>query len=188
MTLRLVPGDLSLATIDALEVDAIAAFVGPERPLQGLAGLVDWRLCGAISRAILSGTFVPERGEAMLLPSAGRLPAPRVFCLGLASDGAEAREAAVRRACEVVAKAGARSVALSLPSGGTGAAVARAFLEAATRAGFSSHVLLGDGRAIARDLQAAIREMKVDALVVPGVARAEARGAASLPVRGPVVR
>ncbi|HVP66344.1 MAG TPA: M17 family peptidase N-terminal domain-containing protein [Anaeromyxobacteraceae bacterium] len=188
MTLRLVPGDLSLAALDALEVEAVAAFVGEERPLQGLSGLLDWRLCGAISRAILDGTFVPGRGEAMLLPSGGRLPAPRVFCFGLPGEDAPAREAAIRRACDVVARAGARSLALALPAGAAGSAVARAFVEAAVQAGFASQVLLGDGRALARDLAAAVREAKVDAQVVESGLRPEGRGAASLPGRGSVVR
>ena len=46
--LRVELAELGLPALDALEVDAIAAFVGSERPLQGLAGFVDWRLCGAL--------------------------------------------------------------------------------------------------------------------------------------------
>jgi hypothetical protein len=185
--LRLVPSDLSLAVLDALEVDSIAAFVGPERPLQGLAGLLDWRLCGAVSRAILEGTFTPERGEVLLLPSGGRLPTPRIFCFGLAGDASSA-ELVARRACDVLARAGARSVALALPPGTAGASLARALIEAGVKGGFSCHVLLGDGRAIARELEAAVRELRVDAEVALPASRGDGRGAASLPAKGPVVR
>ena len=51
MKLRIELADLSLASLDALEVDSLAAFVGAERPLAGLPSLVDWRLAGAVSRA-----------------------------------------------------------------------------------------------------------------------------------------
>jgi len=189
MRARVESGDLSLAALDALEVDSIAAFVGPERPLQGLAGLVDWRLCGAVSRAILARTFSPESGEALLLPSGGRFPVPRIFCFGLTGESEAAAEAAVRRACEVLAKAGARRVAVALPATRPGAPLARAWMEASLKAGFSLQVLLGDGRALARELDSAVREMRADAEVVAPVANVEpGRTAASLPARGPVVR
>ncbi len=56
MPLRIETADLGLASLDALEVDALAVPVGPGRPLQGLAAFVDWRLCGTISRAVRAGS------------------------------------------------------------------------------------------------------------------------------------
>jgi hypothetical protein len=54
-----------------------------ERPLREDAGIVDWRLCGEISRLIsarfCSGTF----GEATLLPAGGGLAARRVLLFGV---------------------------------------------------------------------------------------------------------
>ncbi|HET8732287.1 MAG TPA: hypothetical protein VFM45_00805, partial [Anaeromyxobacteraceae bacterium] len=64
---RLEVADLSLAVLDALDVEALAVLVGPERPLQGLAGLVDWRLCGALTRALRGGLYAGAPGEALLL-------------------------------------------------------------------------------------------------------------------------
>jgi len=186
MTLRLVPRDLALATLDTLEVDAAAAFVGAERPLAGLAGLIDWRLCGALSRAILAGTFSPEKGEVLLVPSGGRLPIPRIFCFGVAAG--EATEDLARRASSVLAKAGVRSLALALSPGSAGSSLTRAFVQAGVREGFLRHVFLGsDPRALARELEAAVRDLRVDAAVEPPAPRGEGRGAASLPPKGPVV-
>ena len=39
MTLRVEVADLSLGSLDALEVDSLGAFVGSERPLGGLLGV-----------------------------------------------------------------------------------------------------------------------------------------------------
>jgi len=189
VSLRLEPGDLSLATLDRLDVDSLAAFVGPERPLTGLAGLVDWRLCGAVSRAILAGTFAPEKGDVLLLPSGGRFPTPRVFCFGHSDGGDAALAAGARWACGVLAKAGAQSVAAALPAGPLAAALVRALVRASGEAGFSRLALLGEGRALAKEAEAAVREFGVDAEVVPFHSRAEPPPpAASLPGRGPVVR
>jgi len=107
--------DLSIGSLDALEVDSVAVFVGSERPLTGLAGLVDWRLAGGLSRAILAGTVTPEHGEVLLLPSGGRLQATRVFLFGVDDPAARPAALAVRRACEALRRAGARAVGLSLP-------------------------------------------------------------------------
>jgi len=187
MTLRLVAGDLSLAALDSLEVDSAAALVGPERPLTGLAGLLDWRLCGALSRAILDGTFAPEKGEVLLLPSRGRLPMPRVFCFGLPAEP-EPAEALAGRVLKVLARAGARSVALSLPGGAAFSPLARALVGAGAEEGLACEVLLGDGRAIARELEGVLRELRVDAALEAPAPRGEPRPAASLPLKGPVVR
>lgn len=45
-----------LRRLDELKSEAIAlAFFEDERPLRGAMGLLDWRLCGALSRLILRG-------------------------------------------------------------------------------------------------------------------------------------
>src|SRR5512138_627060 len=102
---------MGLPAIDALEVDALALFVGPERPLQGLAGFADWRLCGLISRVIREGSYRPDTGEALLLPSGGRIAVPRIFCLGLPSYPADEASfaAEARRLCTVMHRAGSTS-------------------------------------------------------------------------------
>jgi len=158
---RVEVADLSLASLDALEVDSLAAFVGAERPLTGLAALVDWRLAGAVSRAILAGTVTPEHGEALLLPSAGRLGATRVFLFGLDEPTPRSAALAVRHACEALRRAGGRSVALSLPLAHPAPAMAHAWLEAAEGAGFVSQVLLGDARTLPAILERVARDLGI---------------------------
>jgi hypothetical protein len=155
---RLEVADLSLATLDALDVDALVVLVGPERPLQGLAGLVDWRLCGALTRALTGGLYAGAPGEALLVPTAGRLPAGRVVAIGLpARLGAAEFAAAARHACEVLQKAGSVAFAVALPpvEGAAAAAVARLWLEAGAAAPQARQVLLGEVRTLLADLEAA---------------------------------
>jgi hypothetical protein len=158
---RLEVCDLSLASLDALDVDSLAAFVGAERPLTGLAALVDWRLAGAVSRAILAGTVTPEHGEALLLPAAGRLRAARVFLFGLDDPSPRSAALAVRHACEALRRAGGRSVALGLPPAHPAPAMARAWLEAAEGAGFARQVLLGDVRTLPVVLEGVARDLGI---------------------------
>ncbi len=174
MRLRIELAELSLASLDALEADTVAAFVGAERPLGGLPALLDWRLAGAVSRAIVAGTVTPEHGEALLLPAAGRLRAGRVMLFGLSDPSPRSVALAVRHGCEALRRAGARAVGLSLPAGAPLAVAARAWVEASASAGFARQVLLGDVRALTPALEGAAREAGVAAEVVRAVARADA--------------
>src|SRR5512142_1628588 len=117
-TTRIEMADLGLPAIDALDVDALALFVGPERPLQGLAGFADWRLCGLISRAIRDGNYGPDAGEALLLPSGGRIAVPRIFCFGLPQPARTPAEfaAQARRLCVAMHKAGSAGWAGEFPT------------------------------------------------------------------------
>jgi hypothetical protein len=54
-----------------------------EKPPHGVAGLLDWRLCGRLSRLIASGKISARFREATLLPAYGRLPVQRVCVYGL---------------------------------------------------------------------------------------------------------
>ena len=176
MTTRIETAELGLPAIDALDVDALAVFVGPERPLQGLAGFADWRLCGLISRAIRDGSYGPDTGEALLLPSGGRVAVPRIFCFGLpepARDGATFA-AQARRLCEAMHKAGSQSWAGALPGVAAGSDVpaGRLFLEAFLPVAARKLVLLGDARTLQKEL----------------VAARDALGAAGLDIVTPVLR
>jgi hypothetical protein len=155
---RIEVAELSLATLDALEVGAFALLIGEERPLQGLAGLVDWRLAGALTRALSGGLYAAAPGEALLLPTAGRLRASRVVAQGLAPGGDEAAlSTAVLRLCEVAVRAGASSFAAAAPPapGVGGPEACRAWLAAAVAVPGDRLVLLGEPRALAAELAAA---------------------------------
>jgi hypothetical protein len=142
-------------------------FVGPERPLRGAAGLADWRLCGALSRVIQGGLFEGKGGEVLLVPSAGRFPAPRIFCLGLPDGPPEdaSFKAAAEQAVMVVEKARCRSFAAPLPphreAAGESEGPARLWLGAAR--GFSGdfHVLVGDVRGLQKALAPAAEGLRI---------------------------
>lgn len=191
MALRIETADLGLASLDALEADALAVPVGPGRPLAGLAAFVDWRLCGAISRAVRGGLFSTEAEEALLVPTGRRLRVPRVFCFGLAREPLDEAgfAAASRRLCDAMARAGSRAFAGALPQAEPGVPAPRLWLEAALARPPERLVLLGDGRVLARALETARDELGADVEVAFSPPRAEPFGrAAGLPVRSAVVR
>ncbi len=194
MTLRIEVADLGLPALDALEVDALAVFVGPERPLQGLAGYADWRLCGALSRAIRQGHFAPETGEALLLPSGGRLFPARLFCFGVpeAVLSLEAFAALARRTCDAMARAQSRFFATALPpvQGEAQGAAARLWLEASLERPAVKQVILGEARALQRELAAARQALGADVEIVAPPVRVEMppRPTSVLPARSAVIR
>jgi hypothetical protein len=193
MALRIEVAELGLPAIDALEVDALAVFVGAERPLQGFAGFADWRMCGAISRAIRNGFFRAGADEALLLPSGGRLRASRIFCFGLPADAplqADGFLRASRQACEAMARAGSAAFATSLPPfAGELSLAARLWLEASLVRPVARQVLLGEARALQRELAGALGERETEVELVLPATRVElpSRGRA-LPHQGAVVR
>jgi hypothetical protein len=193
VTLKIEVAELGLAAIDALDVDALAIFVGPERPLQGFAGYADWRMCGAISRAIRNGFFGGGADETLLIPSGGRVHAARIFCFGLPSTGPLAPDGflrAARQACEVMARAGSDAFATAMPPfGGDLALAARLWLEASLVRPVRRQVILGEPRHLQRELAAARAERGADVEVVIPASRVEMppRGR-SLPHVGAVIR
>jgi hypothetical protein len=191
MALRIETADLALGTLDALEVDALAVPVGPGRPLGGLAAFVDWRLCGAIARAVRGGLFATEAEEALLLPTGGRLRSPRVFCFGLAREPLDGAgfAAAARRVHDAMARAGSRAFATALPGVEPGVPAPRLWLQAALSRPPERLVLLGDGRALARALESAREQLSaaVEVAFAPPRLQPSAK-AAVLPPRSAVVR
>jgi hypothetical protein len=193
VALRIEVAELGLTAIDALDVDALAVFVGPERPLQGFAGYADWRMCGAISRAIRNGFFTGAADEALLLPSGGRLHTGRIFCFGLPPQvplQADGFLRAARQACEALARAGSDAFATAMPPlAGDQALAARLWLEASLVRPVARQVLLGEARTLLRELSAARAERGADVEVVVPPSRVEMppRGRA-LPHVGAVIR
>lgn len=168
--LRIEVAELSLASLDAAQADALALFVGPERPLLGLPGLVDWRLAGALSRALRGGHYGGEGGEQLLVPTNGRLGAPRVFCFGLPEQPAD--EAGFRtvayRFLDALRRAGSKSQLTALPPCAPALApvhAARLWLEAALRFSAERQVLFGDAPALRRELSAAREALAADVVV-----------------------
>jgi Cytosol aminopeptidase family, N-terminal domain len=116
--------ELSLETLDGLEgVDTLCLFVAEdERPLSGVSGLCDWRLCGRLSRHLVDGIFTGAADDSVLLTSNGRIGPGRIVVFGLGrrerlSDG-PALGARLAAAAAVLDRAGALSVALEVPGAG----------------------------------------------------------------------
>ncbi|MGV3619494.1 MAG: M17 family peptidase N-terminal domain-containing protein [Archangium sp.] len=111
---------VGLEALDSLSgIEALCCFVTEdERPLSGAAGFLDWRLCGELSRVLISGFFVGAPGDKLLLPTDARVPAKRIFAIGLGrsqSVTALGLEHALTGAAAMLTKAQVPSVALAFP-------------------------------------------------------------------------
>jgi len=82
-------GVLGLATPDFRHLETSrSATLGLFRfcelaPLEGVTGLVDWRLLGALSRLVIDGFIESRAGECLLFPLGGRLPHRHLLLVGL---------------------------------------------------------------------------------------------------------
>jgi hypothetical protein len=75
---------ISSEPIDRHECQLVqAGFFDDERPLRGPAGLLDWRLNGAISREIKNGRITGRFKETIIIPSSGRIRSPKILLIGL---------------------------------------------------------------------------------------------------------
>lgn len=74
----------SLRALDRIGTEIlIATTTLDERPPQGVAGLVDWRLAGKLSRLMLSGYLTGSLGEVLMIPAKPKLPFDKVLLFGL---------------------------------------------------------------------------------------------------------
>ena len=77
---------ISPETIDRQECQLVqAGFFEDERPLRGPAGLLDWRLNGAISREIINGRITGQFKETVIIPSSRWIQSPKILLIGLGS-------------------------------------------------------------------------------------------------------
>jgi hypothetical protein len=82
LDLRFVPR--SLRHIDEVSAEIVACGIyRDERPLGGLAGLIDWRLAGRLSRLTKRGFLLGEVGELLAMPVRPRLPFDKLLVAGL---------------------------------------------------------------------------------------------------------
>jgi hypothetical protein len=111
---------VDLAGLDGLVADNMGLFVCSDvRPLKGVAGLIDWRLCGALSAAVLNQHFSGDVGENLLMPVLGRFGPRRLFVFGLGPrQGCTVRTLihACGQAVQVMQQAGAAQVVLAAPA------------------------------------------------------------------------
>ena len=115
--------DIGFEALDSVEgVDSLCLFVSAdERPLPGVAGYVDWRLCGGLSRVLRNGFFQGALGDQLLLPSSHRIAPQRIFAVGVGPAAALSLpllQQSMRAAALMLTKAGVQGVALELPGAG----------------------------------------------------------------------
>ncbi|MDH3201598.1 MAG: hypothetical protein OEM15_11960 [Myxococcales bacterium] len=93
------------SSLDQLQTEVILLpFFEDERPLRGAAGLVDWRLCGALSRRLAGGDLRGNFGEKSWAITLPKLKAERLLLFGLGQSKAFDRRVA-EEACALIAKA-----------------------------------------------------------------------------------
>lgn len=95
---------------------AVAGVFEDVRPLRGSAARADWRLCGLISHLVQTRRMTGARGDAVLVPTSGRLRAGRVLLVGVGARGDRSAlevQDLVRDAMARVCALGLTDVALS---------------------------------------------------------------------------
>jgi leucyl aminopeptidase len=91
--------------LDELQTEVIVLpFFADERPLRGAAGLIDWRLCGSLSRKLMAGYLRGAFGEKALFANPGKLKSERLLLVGL-GESASFDEGVARKACALIAEA-----------------------------------------------------------------------------------
>jgi hypothetical protein len=117
ITVTFLPPELK--SLDRLRAQVLLLTVfEDERPLRGVAGLLDWRTCGMLSRFVIREHVAGGEGEVVLFPTGGRLPVPRGIAFGLGKAADFDERAFLRVSQEMARKSralGVRSAALSLP-------------------------------------------------------------------------
>lgn len=143
--------ELTMALLDGFEGGPADTVVLPiwsdERPLTGLAALIDWRTCAWLSRALRDGVATGARGEATLTMTRRLGAAWRVVMIGLGDRGELDREDAREvgdRIFDAMVRLGARKVLLGVPSGRRDPSLALSLVEAIAGR-------LQDAAAVARD-------------------------------------
>jgi len=123
MEFRFVTPDLRKLDETSAELVACSMWKD-ERPMRGLAGLLDWRLAGKISRLARESFLRGDLGEVLFVPGRPRLPFDKIIVLGLgeesAFDDAKFREA-VTRLLRTLEGLHVRRAVVELPGRGAGA-------------------------------------------------------------------
>jgi len=117
MDLRFILPNLRQLELAGAEVLAVGLTAG-ERPPHGVAGLVDWRLCGRISSLLRSGFATGRVGEVLLLPGKPRLPFDKIILFGTGRPeefGEEIYRSIVERMLATMEGLRARSAVVQLP-------------------------------------------------------------------------
>ncbi|MCC6216367.1 MAG: leucyl aminopeptidase [Polyangiaceae bacterium] len=108
-----------LRRLDECRSELLAcALAEDERPPRGVAGLVDWRLGGRLSRLLASGFVSGAAGEQLLVPCRPKLPFDKVLLVGVGPRGSFDERACERALGQLLATLSGlrtRSAVVELP-------------------------------------------------------------------------
>jgi len=109
----------SLRKLDLAGTEVLVACLSSdERPPHGVAGLVDFRLSGRLSRLLQKGFATGALGEVVLVPGKPKLPFDKVLLFGIGERAAfdEARfGSVVQKILDTLASLRARAAVVELP-------------------------------------------------------------------------
>jgi len=111
VTVQVALQDIKKIATEAL----IVGFYEDVRPLKGIAGELDWLLCGSLSSLILANKVHGALDDVVLLTSQGKVPAKKIFMVGLGPRAGLNRttlQQAARTAAASALGAGVRSAAI----------------------------------------------------------------------------
>lgn len=100
MDLRFTTPSLRRLDLSGTEV-LVATLASDERPPHGVAGLVDYRLAGRISRLLANGYATGALGDVLLVPGKPKLPFDKIVLFGIGAT-ATFDEASFRQAVEKI--------------------------------------------------------------------------------------
>jgi len=117
MDLRFISPHLRRLDCASTEV-LVAGVLEDERPSHGVAGLVDWRLCGRLSRLMQKGSITGQLEEVVLIPGKPQLPFDKLLLFGLGTQadfGERVYRAAVLKILSTLEGMRARTAVVELP-------------------------------------------------------------------------
>jgi hypothetical protein len=121
--LRFLPPELR--RLDEANVELCACTIwSDERPMRGLAGLLDWRLGGRLSVLLQSNFMRGDLGETLLVPGKPHLPFDKVLVVGLgarSSFGDETFRQSIGRIAGALEGMNVRRAVVELPGRASGA-------------------------------------------------------------------
>lgn len=126
LELRFVP--CALRQLDEVSAEVVACGIySDERPFAGLAGLLDWRLAGRLSRLVKRGFLLGTVGELLAVPVRPRLPFDKLLVAGLgprASFGRATFRTVLERTMDALAGLHVKKAVVELPGRGDSAITA----------------------------------------------------------------
>ncbi|MCK9417764.1 MAG: hypothetical protein M0R70_00110 [Nitrospirae bacterium] len=149
VTVKVILQDITKLATEAL----IVGFYEDVRPLKGIAGELDWLLCGSLSSLILTKKLRGALGDVALVTSQGKVPAQKIFLVGLGPRAGltlTTLRSAARTAAASAVGAGVRSAAIEyfpsvdMPRDGGMSALHQGLNEGAGGRGFDVHVIASD--------------------------------------------